>query len=227
MVLVKADLHIHTSEEREDTYISYSAKSIIDVAAEKGINVVAITLHNVVFPINSLKKYAKKKGILVIQGVEAKIEGKHVLIYNISPVEFSKIKSFNDLRLLRKKNKNIFVIAPHPFVPKNFLTRTCVQDRYFENKDLFDALEIQQFAFSLFNPNRKTTRIALQDNKALVANSDCHFLKFFGKHYTIVDVKGTLNENSFFTALKNRRTKLVVNNNFTDTFRIFLSFFFK
>jgi predicted metal-dependent phosphoesterase TrpH len=220
MALVKADIHIHTSEDKEDSFINYSAKDIIDEASKKEFNVIAITLHRKVLLLDKLKSYAKKKNILLIQGVEAKIEGKHVLIYNITPEEHSKIKSFEDLRELRRKNKDIFVIAPHPFMPKSIITRNCVQDRYFENRDLFDALEFQQFYSFLLNPNKKTAEVGKEDNKSLVANSDLHFKRFFGRHYTIVDVKGYLNEKKFFDAIKKGRTKIVSDVNFWEYLKI-------
>ncbi|MGV8168882.1 MAG: PHP-associated domain-containing protein [Candidatus Nanoarchaeia archaeon] len=231
MVLVKADLHIHTSEDIKDRYIKHSAKKLIDEASERGINVVAVTLHEYVLPVKNLKSYAAKKGILLIQGVEAKIEGKHVLIYNISPANFSKIKTFNDLRKLKKENKNIFVIAPHPFVPVNFFTKTwtgtCLQNKYFENKDLFDALEFQQFYSFFFNPNKKTSKVAKNDKKPIIANTDSHFLRFFGEHYSVVDVKGKLNEKNFFAAVNQNRVNVVSNVSLLKFTDMTFSYFFK
>jgi predicted metal-dependent phosphoesterase TrpH len=217
LVLVKADIHIHTNEDTEDKFIKYSLKDIIDEASKKEFGVLAITLHRQVLQsnkYNSLKLYAKKKNILLIRGVEAKIKGKHVLIYNITPEEYSKIDTFEDLRKLRRKNKDIFVMAPHPFMAKNMLTRNCVQDEYFKNKDLFDALEFQQFYSFFMNPNKRTAKIAKEDSKALIASSDLHFKQFFGGHYTIVNVKGPLNEKNFFNAIKNGKTSIVSNVSF-------------
>lgn len=227
MVFVNADLHIHTSEDREDTYIKHSTRKLVDAAADRKIGVVAITLHNYVLPVKSLKSYGKKKGVLVIQGVEATIEGKHVLIYNISPGEFKRIKSFEDLRELKKRNKNIFVAAPHPFMPKTFLTGNCLNEKYFENRDLFDALEFQQFYFFLFNPNKKVKMIANEDKKPVIANSDSHFLRLFGTHYSVVDVKGEINEKNFFDAVKKNRVKIFTKMNFFKFADLLFSFIFK
>jgi predicted metal-dependent phosphoesterase TrpH len=215
-MIVKADLHIHTSDDREDPFINYSAKDIINSAASKEIRVLALTLHRVILPpqrFSELKKYAKEKNILLISGVEAKIEGKHVLIYNITQSEHDKIKTFDDLRKLRKKNKDIFVIAPHPFMMKTPLTKNCLQEKYFQNKDLFDALEYQQFYSFFMNPNKKTQEIAKEDNKPLVANSDLHFIKYFGRNYTLIDVDGPLSERRVFRAIKSGRTKVVSTTN--------------
>ncbi len=205
MTLIKADLHIHTSEENLDRYIKYSLKDIINKASELKYNALALTLHDKVHLVNKIKKYAAKKGILLIQGVEAKIEGRHVLIYNITPKEFKKIKTFNDLRILRKKNNKIFVIAPHPFYVKII----SVGEKYFENKDLFDALEVHPNCTWFYNSNKKTRRVAAADGKPVIANSDLHFLSHFGKSYSIVNVSGKLNEHNFFNAIKHNKVRVV------------------
>jgi predicted metal-dependent phosphoesterase TrpH len=226
LVLFKSDLHIHTSDDVEDSFIKYSAKDIIDEASNKGINVIAITLHNKLLDIKNLKSYARKKNVLIISGVEAKIEGKHILIYNINSKEYVKIHSFKDLRALKKRNKNIFVIAPHPFMPKSFLTKNCIHDKYFDNKDIIDALEFQMFNSFLLNPNKKTSKIANEDNKPLIANTDLHFKRFFGQNYTLVDVKGVLNEKNFFNAIKQGKTEIVSSTNFLTFLSLLFSHVF-
>jgi predicted metal-dependent phosphoesterase TrpH len=224
-MLVKSDLHIHTSDDNEDNFIKHSAKDIIDVASNKGFNVLAFTLHRQILPLDKLKLYAKKKNILLISGVEAKIEGKHVLIYNITPEEYSKINVFDDLRKLRQKNKNIFVIAAHPFMFKSIITKNCLQEKYFENKDLFDALEIQQFYSFFMNANKKTIKVAKNDGKPIVASSDLHFKRHFGIHYTIVDVNGPMNEKNFFNAIKQGKTQIISNVKFSTFCNMLVSFF--
>jgi predicted metal-dependent phosphoesterase TrpH len=208
MTLIKADLHIHTSEEIFDTFIDYSIKDVINRASELKYGVLALTLHNKVYPVAEIKKYAAKKGILLIQGVEAAIEGRHTLIYNITLQEFKKIKTFNDLRTLKKKNKKIFVIAPHPF-NVNIILKISLRKKYFENKDLFDALELHPNCARIYNPNKKTKRVAAIDGKPLAANSDLHFLSHFGQSYSIVDVKGELTEKSFFDAIRQKKITVV------------------
>jgi predicted metal-dependent phosphoesterase TrpH len=208
MTLVKADLHIHTSEEIFDKYVKYSIKDVIDLAGKMKYGVLALTLHNKVYPVSTIKKYAAKKGILLIQGVEATIKGRHVLIYNITPREFKKIKTFEDLRALRKKNKKIFVIAPHPF-NINIILKISLRKKYFQNKDLFDALEVHPNYARFCNPNKITKKVAAADGKPLVANTDMHFLSHFGKNYSIVDVDGKLKEENFFDAIRKNRIRIV------------------
>jgi predicted metal-dependent phosphoesterase TrpH len=208
MTLIKSDLHIHTSEEHKDKYVKHSIKDAIDLASKLNYRVLALTLHDEVYPIDKIKKYASKKGILLIQGVEATIEGKHTLIYCITPQEFKKIKTFDNLRELKKKNKKIFVIAPHPFYI-NIVLKISLGKKYFENKDVFDALEIHPNYTWFFNSNKKTKRVAAADKKPLVANTDLHFLSHFGKNYSLVDVKGNLTEQKFFDAIRNNKVTAI------------------
>ena len=77
--MLKADLHIHTKEDPvHHKDIKYTAKQLIDHAANQGYEVIAITCHNKVYYNKKIKEYAKKKGILLIPGIEKTIKRKHV-----------------------------------------------------------------------------------------------------------------------------------------------------
>lgn len=189
--MLKVDLHLHTKEDPEDI-IKYSAKELIDIASEDNFDALAITPHNALMSTTLGKKktqeifnYAKKKGILLIMGVEFSIEGKEVLIYNITEQEIRKIKTLNDLRNIKQSNNKIFVIAPHPF----FLTRDCLGNKLEKNIDLFDAIEHSWFYTKLINRNIPATKIADKYSKPLVATSDCHNLKEFNTSFCLVECK--------------------------------------
>src|SRR3989304_10233767 len=98
-MLLKADLHLHPSEG--EAFIAYDARSLIDRAARAGFEVLSITNHDVVTFDRDLAAYARDRGILLIPGVEATIEGKHVLLYNID-IPPERIRSFADLRRLKR-----------------------------------------------------------------------------------------------------------------------------
>ena len=104
--MLKADLHIHTSEDRHDRWIRYDAKRLIDRASELDYDVISITNHNTYTFTETLARYARQKGILLIPGIEMAIEGKEVLLYNIE----NKFDRISDI-LHRKDN---LVKAPHP-----------------------------------------------------------------------------------------------------------------
>ena len=113
--LLKADLHLHTSEG--EAFIAYDAGSLIDRAARAGFQVLSITNHNVVTFSQDLAAYARARGILLIPGVEATIEGRQVPLYNID-VPLERIRSFADLR--RLKRPEWLVVAVHPFFPGTY-----------------------------------------------------------------------------------------------------------
>ena len=81
MTWLKVDLHTHTCEDPQDR-ISYNAFQLIDRAALKGFDALAITNHDFVLYNDKLVKYAAEKGILLIPGMELTLSKKHVLLIN-------------------------------------------------------------------------------------------------------------------------------------------------
>ena len=62
-MLLKADLHLHTSEG--EAFIAYDARSLIDRVARAGFQVLSITNHDVVTFDRDLAAYARDRGILL------------------------------------------------------------------------------------------------------------------------------------------------------------------
>lgn len=202
--MLKGDFHLHTGEDPHDFEIRYSAKELIDRAAELGFEVLAITCHNRVLYDKELVEHAKKRNILLIPGIERTIENGHVLIYNITNEEAKSIHSFDDLRKLRKRKKKMMVIAAHPFY---FKIRS-IGNKLIENIDLFDAIEYCHFyTHGLNMPNQKASRVARQHSKPLVGTSDAHHLWRLGTTYTLVDAEK--NVDSVMNAIKSGNITLV------------------
>jgi len=111
---LKADLHLHTSEDPEDK-VRYSARQLIDYASQKGFDVLAITNHNFYTYNDYLRDYAASKGILLIPGIELSVQEKHIVLLNITDNLPQKIRSLQDLR--HYKNEGSLVVAPHPYFP--------------------------------------------------------------------------------------------------------------
>ncbi|MBU2440759.1 MAG: hypothetical protein KKA43_00330, partial [Nanoarchaeota archaeon] len=142
--MLKADFHIHTREDPYDKYlISYTAKDLIRFAAKKGFEVLSITNHESVYFNKVIYDYAKKKGILLIPGAGAKIEGKHVLLINITNDDLKKIKIFEDLKKLKD---SALIIAPHPF----FIKKSCLGIKLEKYIDYFDAVEYSHYYMKMF-----------------------------------------------------------------------------
>ncbi|MFT4303118.1 MAG: PHP domain-containing protein [Candidatus Woesearchaeota archaeon] len=197
--MLKADLHLHAKEDKQDN-INYTAKELIDKAAELKYNVLSFTFHRKFFWKKELYDYAKNKGITLIPGAELSIEKRDVLVYNLSKND-DKIKTFEELRKLKKKNKNLFVIAPHPY----FKLKYCLEDELEKNIDIFDAIEFCWFYTKTFNMNKKAIKIAKKYKLPLIATSDNHLLWNFGKNYTLIDTK---KPNEIFKKIKENKIKI-------------------
>lgn len=205
--MLKADFHMHTKEDPYDWFIKYSAKDIIRLAAKKNFDVLSITLHNRVFCPQSLKDYARKKGILLIPGAEPMIEKKDVLLINVDNNILSRIKKIDDLEKIRGSS---LVVAPHPF----FLTGNCLEGKLIKHIDRFDAIEFSHFyTRALVNPlfkfiagNAKALAIAEKYNKPVIGTSDAHKLYEFGTTYTMLDCEKR--KDDILEAVRKNRIKL-------------------
>ena len=197
--MLKADLHIHTSEDTKDHYIKYSARELIDKASSMGYQVLSITLHNTQY-YDEIKEYAQSKGILLIPGVEKNIEGKHTLLYNFSKEELSWIRHFEDLRKIDRKNK--LVIAAHPF----FKTSTCIGIKLKKYIDVFDAFEYSFFFNHIINFNKKAVKLAKKFGKTLIGTSDLHYIDNFGTCFSMIDAEKDID--SIIQAIKSNKVQL-------------------
>jgi predicted metal-dependent phosphoesterase TrpH len=182
-VELKADLHLHTQER--DRSITYDARGLIDRAARSGFHVLSITNHDTVTFSTDLVGYAQERGILLIPGVEATIEGKHVLLYNLD-VPPEQIRTFADLRRLRRQEW--LVVAPHPFFPASIALR----ERLVEEIDLFEAIEFSHFYTPRIDFNRPAVRLAREAGLPLVGTSDSHFVRQLGTTYSLIEADLTV-----------------------------------
>jgi len=180
--MLKVDLHLHAREDNRDC-IFYSAKQLIDLAVKKKYRVLSFTFHDSFFYPSDLVSYAKSRGILLLPGIERTIEGKHVLLYNFSVEELRKATSFLALRGMKKDHH--LVIAPHPF----FVGKNCLGEKLFEYEDVFDAIEYSFFFTTWLNFNKKAVECSHMFHKPLIATTDLHVLRNFGRQYAVVDAE--------------------------------------
>ncbi len=185
--MLKIDLHLHSSEDPRDA-LDYEARDLIRRAAELGFNAVAITLHGRVLDSSSLREFAASRGVLYIPGIEKRIRGKELLVYNATQEEMDAVRSFDDLRTLKAvKGTDILIVAPHPFFKKS----QCLGRHLEENIDLFDAIEYCHLYTKFWNLNHRAAEVATAYGKPMVATSDSHALWMFGRNYTWVDAPCT------------------------------------
>ncbi|MEI6633197.1 MAG: PHP domain-containing protein [Chlamydiota bacterium] len=201
---LKADLHVHTSEDPEDP-VEFSALELIDMASRLGYAVLSITNHNTVTWDEGLAAYAAEKGILLLPGVELSVAGrKHVLAIN-SALRGDKLGSrfprFEDLAAIR--GEGTIIIAPHPF----YKAPVCVGRDLEKHHSLFDALEASHFYSRLINPNRAAERFSMRHGLPMVGTSDAHFRSQFGRAYSLVEAER--DPRSLAEAVKKGRVRIV------------------
>ena len=130
-----------------------------------------------------------------------RIEGKDILVYDVTQEEIEDIRNIKDLRRLKGKT----VIAPHPYYVKG----QCLGKLLVKYIDIFDAIEHCIFYYSFINPNKKAKRIAKKFGKPMVANSDAHRLWQIGQSYSLVD--SIKEKDAVLKAIKAGKVKIVSN----------------
>jgi len=198
--MLKTDLHLHTGIDQYDN-IKYSPKELINYLSKLNFKVASITHHESLYYNQDIKNYAKRKNILLIPGVEAIIQGKHVLIYNITQEQLDKIKTFQDLEKI--KNENLVIAAPHPF----FLKNKCLGKELLRNINLFHAIEYSHFYTNFLNLNKKAVKIAKKYNKTLIGNSDAHDFRQINHTYSLIEAEKDIDD--ILEAIRKNSVKLV------------------
>ena len=150
---------------------------------------------------NRLAEYAGERGVVLVPGVEATIEGCHVLVYNLD-VSLALLRTFADLR--RYRTPEWLVVAPHPFFPASF----SLGARLRRHLDLFDAIEFSHFYTRSLDFNRKAVEYARRMELPLVGTSDCHRLWQLGTTYTIVEAAAKTIP-AVFAAIRAGRVRVV------------------
>jgi predicted metal-dependent phosphoesterase TrpH len=195
---IKIDLHIHTLDDPKDA-VDFSAHQLLERARSLGFRVLAITLHDAVFDRSEVFAEAAAMGILLIPAAEMRLLGADVIVLNVTVEEIAELKNFDDLRRLRARRGNsIFTIAPHPF----YVFGGSIGSRLLAEIDCFDAIEYCHFHVGLFNPNRRSKRVAARFCKPLIATSDAHRLHAFGRHYTSIPMPVALTMENVLAALR-------------------------
>jgi len=197
--MLKIDLHLHSSEDPFDV-LDYDARDLIRHAAALQFDAIAITLHGKVIDVDGLHQFAAQQGLLLIPGIEKRIHGRELLVYNVTQEQMDAVRTFPDLRELKRQlGDAMLVIAPHPF----FRQSQCLGRHLEENIDIFDAIEYCHLYTRFWNLNKRAVEVAAAHGKPMVATSDSHALWMFGKNYTLLDAPRTMA--GIFQALREGR----------------------
>ncbi|MBW3012077.1 PHP domain-containing protein [Candidatus Woesearchaeota archaeon] len=195
--MLKCDLHIHTKEDPEDK-ISYSAKTMIKFAKKLDYDVIAVTLHNKLFFSHDLRNFARRQGVLLIPGMEATIEGKHVLLHDIKqdPIIF-------DFEELENMKNDMFITAAHPLYR---MAHSIGRNTLFKYHKLWDSVEYSHFYTTHFNMNKSAEPFCRRFKVPFIGNSDAHHLHDIGFTYSLVDADK--NKDSVLEAIRKHKVKL-------------------
>jgi len=200
-MLLKTNLHFHTSDDPEDTHINYTFYEAVDRAAELNFAVLALTCHDKYINSDKYQRYAANKNVLLIPGIEKKIEKRDVIILNADS-GVQEVNTFTKLKKYKEGHPDIFVIAPHPY----FYSSYCLKEKLESNIGLFDAVECSWFYSKRINCNKRGEQIAQKYRLPFIATSDTHNLEFLYKNYALVDA-GTKTKEAVFHAIRNHHFK--------------------
>jgi predicted metal-dependent phosphoesterase TrpH len=182
--MIKADLHLHTSDDPEDR-IPHSADELVTRAAALGYGALAVTLHNRWWDPAPVAGLAAERGIVMLPSIERTIDGRHVLLINVTR-DAERVRTFADLAAFRA-DSGALVIAPHPYYPLGHSLGSALE----RHADVFDAVEHSGFYVRGLDFNRRAVAWARAHGKPLVGNADLHRLEQLGATYSLIDAQPT------------------------------------
>ncbi len=201
----KGDFHLHTAEDRRDR-VGHSAVALVERAVALGYQTLAITLHDYAPRLQEARARAENLGLLLIPGIELTIEDRHVLALGIEGPEAESIQTIQALRAARKRlGDRLLVIAPHPF----YIFGHSMGRRFHEWVDCFDAVEVTRLQTRWIGRNGPAAVAAHQHGLPVVANSDTHHLRHFGRHYTKIESDSPLSREAVFEGIRAGRVTAV------------------
>lgn len=183
-LMVRGDLHHHIDADPVDgDFVPHTGGDLIDHAAAIGLRVLAITCHEAVPYGEDLVRYAAARGVVLLPGMEASVDGHHVLLLNFREWPSGRC-TMADVAAL--KTPGALVIAPHPFYPTGIAGGATLA----AHREVFDAVEFSGMYTALTSRfNRRAVAYAASADLPVVGNSDTHFLWQVGRTYTEIDAE--------------------------------------
>ncbi len=180
-----------------DAYLRHDIFEHIDQAKKVGLDAIAVTWHRKACVHPEAVAYARERNILLIPGMEAEIDRRHVVVLNVTENDLPAATTWDEIRALRRRKPEVLIMAPHPFYPHP----TCLGKRLLGNEDCIDAVEWcilhLNWIPSRLNPNLHAARWAHAHGKTLVACSDAHTLEAIGKNASTVEADELTTESLF------------------------------
>lgn len=187
MPAYRIELHSHCQGDPVDRYLRHSIFEHIDQAKKVGLDAIAVTWHRKICDNPEAVAYARERGILLIQGMEAEVNRRHLVVLNLVKGDLPAHPTWNEVRALRLRKPDVLVMAPHPFYPHP----SCLGQSMEAHADCIDAVEWcfihVHWIPQRVNPNLRAARWAHKHGKTLVASSDAHSLRAIGRNVSTVE----------------------------------------
>lgn len=194
---LKIDFHVHSQYSRD---AFSSPKDIIARAKKAGLDGIAITDHNSAIAQGEVIALGKKRGILVIAGIEVKSREGDILAYGVRESFPRKMPAKDVVDMIHERGG--IAVAAHPYSVA--LHPLCVGS--LAKKLPFDAIEA--FNSRTYYSNKKAYLAAKSRKLPVIAGSDAHMPEEVGNAYTIVDAKART-EKAVLEAVRTGRTAIV------------------
>jgi len=183
----RVELHSHCQGDPVDSHLSHTLFQLIDQAKATGLDAIAVTWHRKICAVPEAFAYARERNILLIPGIEAEVDRRHLVVLNVAEGDLPAEPTWNLIRALRLRKPEVLVLAPHPFYPHP----TCLGKIMSDHADCIDAVEWcilhVNWLPGRVNPNLRAAHWARQNGKTLVACSDSHTLSTIGKNASVVE----------------------------------------
>jgi predicted metal-dependent phosphoesterase TrpH len=183
----RVELHSHCQGDPIDQHLGHTLRQHIDRAKEVGLDAIAVTWHQKVCMDSAAYDYARKLNLLLIPGLEAEIEHRHLVVLNLADGDLPGEPTWGQVRALRARKPEVLVMAPHPFYPHP----SCLGESMNAGLDCIDAVEWCRLHVhwlpGRINPNLRAARWAQRHGKTLIACSDAHTLATIGSNASTVE----------------------------------------
>jgi predicted metal-dependent phosphoesterase TrpH len=193
----RVELHSHCQGDPLDDYIKHTIFEHIDQAQKIGLDAIAVTWHRKICSNPEAVAYARAQNVLLIPGMEAEIDHKHLVVLNLNEGDLPGETTWDEVAALRARKPDVLVIAPHPFYPHP----SCLGGRISDHVDCIDAVEWCMLHLDWLpgrvNPNLRAVHWARQHGKPLIACSDAHSLPNIGKNASTVEAEALTTEALF------------------------------
>ena len=182
---LKIDLHVHTcySDDAES-----SLREVILYAKKKGLNGIAITDHDTTKGAKLALRLVKKRGLVVIPGIEVTSLQGHVLALNLTIPIQPKLGLVETVERIHTAGG--IAVAAHPLV----FIKSHIKQRVASASNLDGVEVINSSAFPFFLSTRLSRRLAEKLNLPQTAGSDAHHASEIGTAYTIIDADSNVDE---------------------------------